>query len=93
MDDRRYEDRQKERFERYEGACKRCGECCGSADGDPCANLSKDIATGKYFCKAYNDRLGPQRTVSGRIFNCAPIRDIMRQSLLRPNCAYNNISD
>jgi len=91
MDKTRYEDSQEELFERYEGVCRRCGECCGAADGDPCANLGRDASTGLYFCRDYANRLGPQKTVSGKIFNCVPIRDIIKQGLLRPGCAYNNI--
>ena len=93
MDDKRYEKHLMTQSERYEGACKRCGECCGSTDGDPCANLDRDTVSGRYFCRSYDDRLGPQKTLSGRMFNCVPIRDIIRQGLLRPNCAYNKVSD
>ncbi len=89
MDGVIYEARQRMEFERYEGICKRCGECCGSADGDPCANLRLDLATGKYYCSTYDSRLGPQKTVSGAVFTCVPIRGIIRQGLLRPDCAYN----
>lgn len=92
MDGWKYEIYQKEKLERFEGICKRCGECCGSQDGDPCVNLAKDAVTGKYNCKIYENRLGLQRTVSGKIFNCVPIRDVVRQDLLRPNCAYNKLN-
>jgi len=92
MDELQYEIYQKEEFRRFEDICKRCGECCGSQDGDPCLNLAKDEATGKYYCKVYENRLGPQRTVSGRVFNCVSISDVMKQGHLRPNCAYNTIT-
>ena len=91
MDEQKYDISQKEKFERFEGTCKRCGECCGSQDGDPCVNLTKDI-TGRYYCKIYEDRFGPQKTASGKIFNCIPIGDVMKHGLLRPNCAYNEIN-
>ena len=93
MDDLRYEAYQREKFRRFEGACRRCGECCGSRDGDPCLNLARDEAAGKYYCRVYGDRLGPQKTVSGIPFNCVPISDIIRTACLRPNCAYNTITD
>jgi len=82
-----YETYKKEQFLRFEGVCKRCGECCGSQDGDPCMNLGKD-AHDKYYCIVYDDRLGPQRTKSGKIFNCVLIRNLKAQGYLRLNCAY-----
>ena len=91
-DDFRYKIYQEKTFERFEGACNRCGECCGSQDGDPCENLMKDSASGRYSCRVYEERFGPQKTIGGRIFNCVSIRDIMKQGLLRPNCAYNQIT-
>lgn len=91
-DDLLYEKYEKERLQRFEGICKRCGECCGSRDGDPCANLAEDEAAGRYYCRSYEDRLGPQETVGGRIFNCISIRDAIKQNQLRANCAYNSIT-
>lgn len=85
----KYEIYQKDKFQAFEGTCMRCGECCGSKDGDPCANLVKDDAATIYYCKACKDRLGPQKTVSGKIFNCISIRDIVKMDLLRPNCTYD----
>lgn len=90
MDEARYAKYQKEQIERFEGVCRRCGECCGSQDGDPCANLSRDAATGGFYCADYDNRLGPQKTVSGRMFNCVPIRGIKRMGLLRLGCAYSD---
>ena len=89
MDDVQYTNHQKEQFERFEGMCKHCGECCGSQDGDPCVNLGRDADTGKYYCKIYENRFGPQKTLSGKMFNCVPIRDVINRSLLKPNCAYS----
>lgn len=84
-----YETYQKQQFQRFEDVCRRCGECCGSEDGDPCVNLAKDKATEKYYCKIYENRLGPQRTASGKIFNCVLINAFIKWNDLRPNCAYN----
>lgn len=93
MDNNNYLNYQKERFAEYEKVCKRCGQCCGAYDGDPCANLSKN-ADGTYFCKSYEDRLKQQTTVSGKKFFCIPIREIVIHSGARPGCAYNtNYSD
>lgn len=69
--------RLKEREESYEAVCVRCGACCGAYDGDPCARLRKD-ATGAFFCDDYDNRLGPQKTVGGKRFNCVYVKDIMR---------------
>jgi len=91
MDDQRYKAHQKEQFRKFEGLCRCCGECCGSQDGEACANLALDQATGRYYCKDYENRLGPQKTTGGRYFNCVLIRDIAKHRHLRPNCAYNKI--
>jgi hypothetical protein len=69
----------------FEDLCKRCGACCGAQD-DPCSNLVEQDGT--YFCRAYTGRLGPQRTVSGKEFNCVPIRTHIAQGSLRAGCAY-----
>ena len=92
MDNLRYEIYQEEQFQRFEGICKRCGECCGSQDGDPCVNLARDTITGRYYCRDYENRLAPQKTASDRIFNCVAIRNIIKLGLLRPNCAYNRVT-
>ena len=83
----RYENYHALALERFESACRRCGECCGSLDGDPCVNLGKN-SDGTCYCKDYENRLGPQRTRSGKIFECVPIRQIMKEGHLRPNCSY-----
>ncbi|MBD3425920.1 MAG: hypothetical protein GF409_01660 [Candidatus Omnitrophica bacterium] len=73
----------------FESLCKRCGRCCGASD-DPCANLVR-VASGEYFCRDYNNRLGPQRTVSGKEFNCVSIREHIGAGTLRHGCAYRDI--
>jgi len=89
MDDLQYEIRQEEESKKFEGACKHCGECCGALDGEACANLAKHPA-GTSYCKVYETRLGLQKTVGGKIFNCVPIRELARQGRLRPGCAYQD---
>ncbi len=76
---------------REETACHRCGECCGSVDGDPCSKLVKE-PDGTYRCSVYSDRLGPQLTVSGKVFNCVTIREIKKYDALRPGCGYRKRS-
>ena len=83
-----YETYQKEKLEAFESVCRRCGACCGSEDGDPCSNLMRN-PDGKYACKTYGNRLGVQKTVYGMIFNCVPIRDLIKDGALRETCAYN----
>jgi len=78
---------QEKKYQDYESLCKRCGECCGSQDGDPCVNLSK-ASMGKFYCRIYENRFGPQKTVKGKVFNCVPIREIIKQGYLRQGCAY-----
>lgn len=87
MDEEKYNLYQKERFEFYENACRRCGVCCGAEDGDPCANLVEN-KDGKYFCRVYKNRLGAQKTASGKAFHCTPIKEIITHFGARPNCAY-----
>jgi uncharacterized cysteine cluster protein YcgN (CxxCxxCC family) len=89
MDSNRYSEYASGKEEEFESICKRCGECCGSLD-DPCRNLAK-MDNGTYFCKDYSNRLGPQKTVSGKYFNCIPIREYISRDTLRPNCAYRKL--
>ena len=89
MQEREFLQKQKEEESRYESCCKRCGACCGAYDGDPCTRLGKD-ASGKYYCNAYDKRIGMQKTVSGKQFACVPIRDLM-PNLPFSGCAYYNI--
>lgn len=75
-----------EEFEKYEALCKRCGACCGAHSDDPCVNLKKD-GESKYRCEVYYNRIGMQKTISGKNFSCVPIRDL-RPNLPFPGCAY-----
>lgn len=74
----------------FEAVCKKCGQCCGALD-DPCRNLVKLPGGGTYFCRDYMNRLGPQKTVSGKEFNCVSIRTHIGQGTLRAGCAYRGI--
>jgi len=87
MDDLLYLQRQDKQLEEYESRCRRCGECCGSNGDDPCANLTRD-KNDNYNCVAYANRLGSQRTVSGKEFNCVLIRDIVKFDLPYSKCPY-----
>ncbi|MFA5362698.1 MAG: hypothetical protein WC335_05560 [Candidatus Omnitrophota bacterium] len=90
MDDPVYRQKQREYAEEYESLCRRCGACCGAFDGDPCANLRKSADNNGYFCKVYDTRLGPQKTVSGKPFTCVLIRENLKKSSLPfPGCPYN----
>ncbi|NQU95783.1 MAG: hypothetical protein HQ549_06145 [Candidatus Omnitrophica bacterium] len=89
MDSVKYDTLQEENLLRFESVCMRCGRCCGSKDGDPCAKLRTN-SDRRYYCEIYRDRLGPQKTVSGRVFNCVPIREMAKYGYARPDCAYNN---
>jgi hypothetical protein len=85
MDTGNYEARQKEAADRYEGQCRHCGACCGAFE-DPCLNLFQE--NGKYYCRVYPERLGIQKTVSGKAFNCVPIRELRKLARFYPGCAY-----
>jgi hypothetical protein len=87
MDRTAYNNRQDGIFSEYEAACRRCGKCCGAGTPEPCANLAEDT-DGKFYCKSYHDRLGLQRTVTGRIFTCVEIRDVLAKGLPHDSCGY-----
>ncbi|MDD5495776.1 MAG: hypothetical protein PHP46_01590 [Candidatus Omnitrophica bacterium] len=70
----------------HEALCHRCGFCCG-AKNDPCLNLAED-ASGRYYCKVYDNRIGSQKTVSGKSFSCVPIRDVLTYFTPNPDCGY-----
>ncbi|MFC1576325.1 hypothetical protein ACFL3J_01495 [Candidatus Omnitrophota bacterium] len=89
MDNLRYQTTQELEAKKFEGSCLRCGECCGSLDGDPCEHLAREGA-GKHSCAIYPTRLGPQETVSGKIFTCVSMHDLIKQNALRQGCAYRN---
>ena len=75
MDDQvRYEKSMEEENTLFESLCKRCAECCGSQDGDPCACLQYDHTVGIYFCKNYENRIGARKTVTGKAFTCVQPR-------------------
>lgn len=90
MDSEKYKKYALDKEEEFESLCKRCGECCGSLD-EPCQNLVKKD-DGTFFCRDYENRLGPQKTVSGKAFNCVLIRGHVSRDSLRPNCAYRLIN-
>lgn len=80
--------KQQEAFEEYEAKCKQCGACCGALDKDPCVHLIKE-ETGKFLCGVYEKRLGNQISLSGKSFNCIPIREILKKGIFYSGCAYN----
>lgn len=86
MDSKNYESRLKDLEDRYEGICKRCGECCGAKD-DPCIHLKPD-GGGGYCCDTYETRFGPQKTLSGKSFNCVTLRENIKNGWHNPRCAY-----
>ncbi len=86
MDNMAYVESQRKSFEEYKSLCKQCGKCCG-LETDPCANLKK-IALGRYHCAVYESRLGRQVTVSGRVFTCVQIREVVRIGLPNEGCGY-----
>ena len=87
MDRILYLQKQDEQFMDYEALCLRCGHCCGAGDGDPCINLARDCQD-RYYCKAYQVRLGSQKTVSGKEFTCVAIRELLKRRALHPQCPY-----
>lgn len=86
MDTAVYEKYLKDQFVKNESLCKRCGKCCG-VNSDPCVNLIAE-APGIYACGIYDNRLGPQRTVSGKDFTCVPIKDSINRGFYNSNCPY-----
>jgi uncharacterized cysteine cluster protein YcgN (CxxCxxCC family) len=87
MENLKYESYLKTQFEKFEAMCRKCGECCGLRDGDPCANLTGNPESG-YHCNNYENRLGIQKTTSGNVFVCVPIRDLVKSGFYSPNCPY-----
>lgn len=88
MNNNGYITHQEKQFRIYEDRCRRCGLCCGAEDGDPCINLVKNI-DGKYSCKVYENRIGQQKTLSGKVFSCVPMKQVIMYSGTRPGCAYS----
>lgn len=58
----------------WESLCLRCGACCGSLD-DPCVHLKKQ--NNKYHCEIYSERFGIRKAVSGDIFRCVHIKQLL----------------
>lgn len=87
MDETTYRIKQETIFYEHEGLCKRCGKCCGAGTQEPCSNLALE-PSGKYYCKSYENRLGMQRTISGRTFTCVNIRDVLAKGLPHEGCGY-----
>lgn len=75
----------------FEALCLRCGECCGAFDGDPCRNLQFDESSGRYYCRDYENRLGPQKTISGHTFDCVPIIQNLKRGCYHEKCAYRSL--
>jgi hypothetical protein len=88
MDSVAYEEYLREAFVKHDSLCRRCGECCG-AGKDPCRNLARE-ENGMYKCLVYENRLGPQKTISGKFFTCVPIKDNIRTGFSNPTCIYIN---
>lgn len=88
MDRIAYGNKQSIEQDEYEALCKRCGKCCGADTAEPCANLAKDTG-GKFYCTSYHSRLGLQRTVTGKIFTCVEIRDVLTKGLPHEGCSYS----
>ena len=86
MDEALYAVNQEEARARHEALCRRCGNCCGLYDNDPCRHL-KESEDGTYCCQVYEQRFGNRYTVSGKLFHCVPIRDFLAGTPLF-GCAY-----
>ena len=87
MDDLAYFKKLEYQNEAYEALCNRCGICCGATTSDPCANLTKR-ADGTYACGVYDTRHGIQASVSGGMFVCVNIREVITSGADYPDCPY-----
>ncbi len=88
MDENLYSKKLEEQYSEYEALCKRCGTCCGLADGDPCRNLVL-VGNGSCTCSVYTNRLKVQKTVSGKSFSCVSVRELLNAyDLPHPACGY-----
>jgi uncharacterized cysteine cluster protein YcgN (CxxCxxCC family) len=88
MDETAYNNIQEEKLGAHEALCRRCGKCCGADTSEPCANLAEDNS-GKFYCKSYEHRLGVQRTVSGLVFHCVNIREVLAKGIPHTDCGYS----
>ncbi len=83
-----YSQYMEEQEARWEGLCRRCGACCGVFE-DPCEHLLRSNTAGEYYCDIYGTRFGLRRTVSGKEFNCVPLRGILHKHWAADHlCAY-----
>jgi hypothetical protein len=90
-DEARYRLLQEKQAVDWEARCTRCGACCGVFERDPCENLEKS-SDGKYSCRIYTTRFGLRKSISGRIFECVPLRQILHTSWPgKHQCGYKNI--
>lgn len=78
-DEERYRSMQEKQAVAWEAACTRCGACCGITTDDPCENLLISV-DGKSGCRIYETRFGMRKTISGKVFQCVPLRWIVNQS-------------
>ncbi len=56
----------------WESLCRHCGACCGALE-DPCQHLFM-TPEGRSCCLVYPARIGPHRTVAGKLFTCVHVR-------------------
>jgi hypothetical protein len=71
----------------WEDLCLRCGACCGAFD-DPCIHLKKN-KNNKFYCDIYPERFGIRKTVSGQLFRCVPIKQILHTHWIKDyQCPY-----
>ena len=87
MEERSYLEYQEKMHLEYESRCRRCGACCGAVDNDPCVNLARDNE-GLYFCRVYDSRLGPQKTLSEKVFTCVRIKENLKYGDHYSGCGY-----
>jgi len=76
---------QKKKEADWEDLCRRCGACCGVAEGNPCEHVML-MEDGRYGCQIYENRFGEHKTTSGKICKCVPIREILHQSWIGDRC-------
>jgi uncharacterized cysteine cluster protein YcgN (CxxCxxCC family) len=91
FDEFRYENKIAAKKAEFESLCVRCGECCGAYDGDPCQNLQFDTCSNSYYCQDYENRLGPQKTIAGKLFECVPILENIKRGCYHEKCAYKRL--